>query len=116
MAKHYDTIKDVYEDFNDTEMSYNKIVSGKKECQAMYAVWKKFIKTNEKYWNMIKYEQLVPLSSVSSMFFLFFIVVHMTQTFLYIHICCECNMSKIYLEIFEKALIKRKKRVFRVFR
>ena len=24
---------------------------------------KKFIKTNEKYWNMIKYEQLLPLSS-----------------------------------------------------
>ena len=36
------------------------------------------------------------------MFFLFFIVVHMTQIFLYIHIYCERNMSKIYLEVFEK--------------
>lgn len=29
MAEHYDTIKDVYEAFNDTEASHNKIVSGK---------------------------------------------------------------------------------------
>ena len=35
---YYDTIKDVYEDFNDTELSCNKIVSGKKECQATYTV------------------------------------------------------------------------------
>lgn len=55
MAKHYDTIKDIYEDFNDTEMSYNKIVSGKNSIKLHMQSDKKFIKPNEK---ILKYDKI----------------------------------------------------------